>query len=97
MAATVEEPSLYAISYDIPEDRRRTKIHNVLSGVGVRVQYSVFECHLTKKELLTLEGKLSALTRRGDSLRTYALCSACATRAPVVGGQPPTERKTIVI
>ncbi|BAZ29225.1 hypothetical protein NIES4074_16640 [Cylindrospermum sp. NIES-4074] len=35
------------VSYDISEDKRRTKIHSVLKGYGQWMQYSVFECDLT--------------------------------------------------
>nr|WP_255372204.1 CRISPR-associated endonuclease Cas2 [Chlorobium sp. KB01] len=31
------------VTYDIENDRRRTKIHKVLEGFGIAVQYSVFE------------------------------------------------------
>ena len=33
---------LYVISYDIPDDKRRKKIADLLEGYGQRVQYSVF-------------------------------------------------------
>ena len=42
----------YVIAYDIPEDRRRTKVHKILSGFGTWTQYSLFECFLSKKELI---------------------------------------------
>src|SRR6185436_13646804 len=34
---------LILVSYDIPDDRRRTKLANALKDFGERVQYSVFE------------------------------------------------------
>lgn len=32
----------YVVSYDIPHDRRRTRVAKVLLGYGDRIQYSVF-------------------------------------------------------
>lgn len=32
----------YLVAYDIPDDRRRTRVAHVLGGFGDRVQYSVF-------------------------------------------------------
>ncbi|MEF3191391.1 MAG: CRISPR-associated endonuclease Cas2 [Campylobacterales bacterium] len=33
----------YLITYDIPDNRRRQKLHDLLSGYGQRVNDSVFE------------------------------------------------------
>ena len=41
---------LVLISYDIEDDRLRVKLAKLLEGHGQRVQYSVFECHLTPSE-----------------------------------------------
>ncbi|MEO8894115.1 MAG: CRISPR-associated endonuclease Cas2, partial [Coleofasciculaceae cyanobacterium] len=38
---------LYVVVYNIPCDKRRKKLSNILEGYGRRVQYSVFECVLT--------------------------------------------------
>ena len=40
----------YIVVYDISDDGERNKISDLLIGYGVRVQYSVFECKLTKKQ-----------------------------------------------
>ena len=39
------------VVYDISNDRRRTKLHNLLLDYGSPVQYSVFECLLDEKRL----------------------------------------------
>ena len=42
------------ISYDISEDKRRTKIHKMLKSYGQWMQYSVFECaDLTETQYAT--------------------------------------------
>lgn len=70
---------LYAISYDIPSDNRRVKIANALKSYGERVQYSVFECWLTAKELKTLKERLDKLHEaHEDSIRFYPTSDAVA-------------------
>jgi CRISPR-associated protein Cas2 len=42
----------YLVSYDIPDDRRRTRLAKLLKDYGGRVQYSVFECLLNQELLI---------------------------------------------
>lgn len=48
----------YVVSYDVANDKRRTKIYQMLLGYGDHVQYSVFLADLTSRELIVLRGKL---------------------------------------
>jgi CRISPR-associated protein Cas2 len=41
---------LFIVAYDIPDDRRRTKVHRVLSSFGTSLQYSIFACPLAPIE-----------------------------------------------
>ena len=52
---------LYVISYDIPDNRRRSQLAKVLKGFGSRVQYSVFEAHLNGKQYEELSAPLHVL------------------------------------
>lgn len=98
MSQPAKQTTLYVIAYDIPNDRRRTKVHKTLSGFGKWTQYSLFEAFLTDKELVALRGKLDKHLKAGeDSLRFYQLCGACAERVMTVGSPPPEEAKTIII
>ena len=66
----------YVIAYDIPNDKRRTKVHKVLLGLGKWTQYSLFECFLTRKDLILLQAKrASHLVAKEDSVRFYPLCA----------------------
>lgn len=40
----------YLCAYDIADDKRRTRLFNLLTDHGERVQYSVFLCELNLKE-----------------------------------------------
>ena len=89
---------LYVIAYDIPSDRRRTKVHKVLCGFGQWTQYSLFECHLTQKELVTLHGKLDKLLKpEEDSVRFYPLCTPCVAKVVTIGSPKPAEQDVFVI
>ncbi len=93
-----QERRLYVVAYDIPSDRRRTKVHKVLSGFGQWTQYSLFELFLNDKELVLLQQKLEKLLNpKQDSVRFYPLCAACLKQVETVGSQPPEEPKLFVI
>jgi len=84
--------TFYVIAYDIPDDRRRTKIHKILSGFGAWTQYSLFECFLSRKELVQLKAKLAKhLEETQDSVRFYPLCANCVEKVETVGSEPPAE------
>lgn len=88
----------YVIAYDIPDDRRRTKIHKTLQGFGTWTQYSLFECFLSKKELIQLRTKLSEhLKEAQDSVRFYPLCATCVQGVETVGGEPPSEARLFIV
>ena len=88
----------YVIAYDIPDDKRRTKVHKILLGHGKWTQYSLFECFLTRKQLLLLRSKLEEhLVAREDSVRFYPLCANCVSKVETVGGQPPADAVLFVV
>ena len=94
-AARSNQITCYVIAYDIPDDRRRTKIHNILLGYGKWTQYSLFECFLTRKELVLLRSKLTEhLVAKEDSVRFYPLCANCVSKVETVGGPPPADART---
>lgn len=84
--------TFYVVAYDIPSDRRRTKVHKVLSGFGQWTQYSLFELFLSDKELVLLQSKLEKLLNpKQDSVRFYPLCASCLKQIETVGSEPPKE------
>lgn len=97
-SASANQSTLYVIAYDIPDDRRRTKVHKILSGFGTWTQYSLFECFLSKKELVQLRAKLAKhLEDTQDSVRFYPLCANCVEKVETVGGSLPNEDKFYII
>lgn len=92
------QQTFYVIAYDIPDDRRRTKVHNTLCGFGKWTQYSLFECYLTQKELITLQGKLEKILRsEEDSVRFYSLCETCLGKVVTIGSEKPSEQDVFVV
>lgn len=98
MPPASEETMLYVVSYDIPEDKRRTKIHKLLCGYGTWTQYSLFECWLTRRQLLELRAKLARLLREEhDSVRFYPLCGTCQGKVLTVGSPRPRDPVTVIL
>ena len=95
---STQPTTCYVIAYDISDDRRRTKVHEVLLGFGKWTQYSLFECFLSKKDLILLQSKLSGhLMAHEDSVRFYPLCANCVTRVETIGDPPPQDTLVYVV
>jgi len=98
MAGSAQDRNFYVVAYDIPSDKRRTKVHKILSGFGAWTQFSLFECWLSAKEMLLLRAKLDKVLKESeDSVRFYFMCSACLSKVETVGGAKPEEVKVYVV
>ncbi len=89
----------YLVTYDTPNDKRRTRIANLLQGYGQRVQFSVFEVWLDDRNKRKLLRELEkVISSQEDSVRLYWLCAACQKRVTVLGqGKPPQPPAAIII
>ena len=97
-ARASNQSTCYVIAYDIPDDKRRTKIHKILLGYGKWTQYSLFECFLTRKDLVLLRSKLAEhLIAKEDSVRFYPLCANCVSKVETVGGPPPADAMLFLV
>ena len=77
---------LIVVVYDISNDRRRVRLHNLLRDYGTPVQYSVFECFLKRKRAAAMKRRVVKLIKaKVDSVRFYTLCAACLKRIEVPG------------
>ncbi|MBN2010919.1 CRISPR-associated endonuclease Cas2 [candidate division KSB1 bacterium] len=89
---------LLIVSYDIPDDKRRTKLAKKLCGFGKRVQYSVFECDLTLKQLAELKTTIKKIIHTDDdSVRIYKLCQTCADEITSYGPKLGWEEREVFI
>jgi CRISPR-associated protein Cas2 len=87
------------ISYDIKNDKRRSQIFKTLKNFGQWMQYSVFECDLSKMEYLRLKSRLDRLIdpEDEDSIRFYFLCEECKRDIERIGGVEPRKQGTVII
>ncbi|HXH12385.1 MAG TPA: CRISPR-associated endonuclease Cas2 [Alphaproteobacteria bacterium] len=87
------------VSYDIADDKRRSRIHKALKNYGERIQFSVFECDLTKEQLLRMQHALGRIIKEDehDSVRFYHLCDSCQAKIDRIGGIIPRADGPVVV
>lgn len=91
--------NFYLITYDVPDDKPRTKLADLLQDYGSRVQYSVFEAWLKARQFAELRDRVAALMgdHRGE-VRFYRLCALCQQNVSIVGdGDLPTPPGIVII
>ena len=81
-----EDRNWYLISYDIREPRRWRGVYKLLKGYGQHLQYSIFRCRLTKRQMERLRWELACLLDPADSLMVACLCPGCSARLTIQGG-----------
>jgi CRISPR-associated protein Cas2 len=92
----------YLIIYDLPDskaaNKRRTRLHKMLSGYGNWTQYSVFECFLTAVQFAKLQQQVEKLIKPSeDSVRIYVLDAGAVKRTITYGSEKPRQLETIII
>jgi CRISPR-associated protein Cas2 len=94
----IRQSGFYVVAYDIPDDKRRTQVHKILKGFGQWTEFSLFECFLTKKELLQMRAKLDKhLDPQEDRVRIYTLCETCMAKIETVGIPEPIEETSYLV
>ena len=89
---------LIIISYDITDDKKRTRLAKKLRDFGKRVQKSVFEADITDEELSKLEKLLAEIEmEKEESIRLYRVCEACKKLIKIWGTGEVTEDKDYYI
>ena len=72
-----------------------------MENYGKRVQYSVFECHLSEKRLNLLYKELMNHMEKcdeEDSIRIYYICRNCIHKHAVIGiSKSKPEEESIII
>ena len=88
----------YVIAYDIPCNKRRKKVADLLEGYGQRVQYSVFECVLSKSLYNQLRERLQKQIKENeDSIRFYPTSGHTLAQIETLGGVPLTKAPSSTI
>lgn len=77
---------LYVVAYDISDPKRLAKVAKTCEDYGIRVQYSIFECHLEPDTFETLWlTLLDIINPDEDRLVAYHLDAKCAARTLTAG------------
>jgi len=88
----------YLVVYDIPCDKRRKKIADLLEGYGQRVQYSVFECVLSRPKYRELQKRLKYVFQAPeDNIRFYPVSSHTLNQVETWGGPPITKAPSSIV
>ncbi|AVH68247.1 CRISPR-associated endonuclease Cas2 [Nostoc sp. 'Peltigera membranacea cyanobiont' N6] len=81
---------LVVVVYDIPDDKRRSKLSNFLEGYGQRIQLSVFECFLDLSEMQQLYDDVKKRVKASeDNVRFYWISQEAVNRVLTIGGESP--------
>lgn len=79
------------IAYDISDDRRRSHVVKLLEKVGLRINFSVFECLLTDTQYAKLKTEIyKKIKPKEDTVVYYPICMDCYTK---IVYQPEQKRK----
>ena len=66
---------MVVVCFDVRDRRRLYRVARELGNFGVRVQKSIFECHLTPEQLEELQRRLAKwIDADRDQVRYYFLC-----------------------
>lgn len=80
---------IYAVCFDISDDKARKRAGNLLLQYGHRQQYSVFEIAVKSVSTLeVLQSKLNDCLEEGDKLVFYRLCQDCRKKSTNERGEP---------
>lgn len=92
----------YLIIYDLPDtkaaNKRRQRLHKLLSGYGKWTQYSVFECFLTAVQFAKLQIDIEKQIKPNeDSVRIYVLDASSVKRTLTYGSDKPRQEAAIIL
>ena len=81
----------YVVTYDISDDKRRAQVVKLMESIGMRMNYSVFECMLTDIQYKSMCKRLAKIVvRKEDCVNIYPLCTECLARIEYI---PPVKKK----
>ena len=83
------------VAYDVPSDKRRTRLHKQLKNFGEPVQLSVFESDLKPKQRKSMIRVIEQCIKvKEDRVRVYELCGGCGAKTMIFGdGQQEEQSK----
>jgi CRISPR-associated protein Cas2 len=89
---------LVLVVYDIPNNKRRTKLSKFLEGYGRRTQLSVFECFLNLDQMRQLHQQVINLVNPAeDNVRFYWISAEAVDRVLTIGSTEPAPPPTYYV
>ena len=85
-----------AITYDISDDRVRTRVYKILEKYGAWKQYSVFELEINDIQRVKLEDEIRAQISADDKVRLYQFCERCVKNIKDLGEKTPENTSNVV-
>jgi CRISPR-associated protein Cas2 len=67
----------WLVCYDVRDDKRLRKTAKLMEGHGERIQYSVFRCWMSVRDMERLRWQLTELLDPVDDVLFIPLCSRC--------------------
>ncbi len=66
------------LAYDVRDPKRLGKIARIAESYGERLQYSLFRCQLSQRQLERMNWELAQVAESEDDLLIAPLCARCA-------------------
>lgn len=86
---------MVVVAYDVGHNRRRAHVVKILERVGVRVNFSVFECMVTDRQYESLRQEiLGCISLKEDTVVYYPICVNCYSQ---IVYQPAKKRSYQVV
>ena len=85
-----------AITYDISEDKIRTRVFRILEKYGAWKQYSVFELEVSEVQRVYLEDEIRSVIEASDRVRIYQLCERCVKNIVDLGETSPDRMSNVI-
>lgn len=85
-----------AVTYDISDDRVRTRVYKILEKYGAWKQYSVFELEINDIQRVKLEDEIRAQITTSDKVRLYQFCERCVKNIKDLGEKNPENKSNVV-
>ncbi len=96
---SIVNKSMFIVSYDIENDKTRTRFSKFLEQYGRRLQYSVFEIKNSRRILenikLELNHRYKKIFTNNDSVIIYGICESCEKKIIRIG-YPSQEEKEVM-
>ena len=85
MKKQVRDKTWFIIAYDVKNPSRLRKVSKHLEGYGYRIQYSIFRCRLSKRQIARLKWELAQIIDSEDSILITPVCATCFNQLETMG------------